>query len=134
MKVTQHLFLFHPPGKECGLISQRILSYRNYSVPLEIRDQDNKIGYETVEVMVCDCGEKDVCGYKEPLSVKFGAPGIGMLFLGLLLFLCEYQYLYSSIHPWMDGWMASASHNLFQLIFLLYLISMYASEEDAVPL
>uniref|UniRef100_A0A3Q4BPL5 Cadherin domain-containing protein n=1 Tax=Mola mola TaxID=94237 RepID=A0A3Q4BPL5_MOLML len=111
-RITQHLYIFHPPGEECGLISQKILTYRNYSVPLEIRDQENMIGHETLEVMVCDCGKKDVCGYKEPLSVRLGALGIALLFVGLLLFLCEYQYLYSSIPPRMDGWMASTSHNL----------------------
>lgn len=59
-------------------------------MPLVIRDQQNAIGKDSLRVMVCDCGDKAVCRGKEPISVNFGAPGIGLIFAGLLLFLCEY--------------------------------------------
>ncbi|XP_034027401.1 cadherin-like protein 26 [Thalassophryne amazonica] len=74
-------------GMEGGLVSLRILAYGNYSVPLVIQDQQGSAGRETLVVIVCDCGQGQQCLGKWPLTKQFGAPGIGLLFLGLLAFL-----------------------------------------------
>lgn len=78
------------PGDQAGLISRTPLPYDNYSVPLLIQDQQGEITSETMAVMVCDCGEGVVCKPKDPVTSSLGKAGIGLLFLGLLLFLCEY--------------------------------------------
>lgn len=59
-------------------------------MPLEIQDQQNMIGRETLVIMVCDCGQENTCRDKLPSSSSLGPAGIGLLFLGFLMFLCEY--------------------------------------------
>lgn len=82
--------LFTPPGYEGGLVGLRALPFDNYSVPLVIQDQQNSVGRHTVQVVVCDCGDGDVCLSRKSSSSSLGAAGIGFLLLGLFLLLCEY--------------------------------------------
>ncbi|KAK5863832.1 hypothetical protein PBY51_000830 [Eleginops maclovinus] len=85
--VTQQWKLDPSFGEQAGLISLTPLPYHNYSIQLLIQDQQSMVSRETVEVMVCDCGEGVVCKTRDPLSSSLGKAGIGLLFLGLLLFL-----------------------------------------------
>ncbi|XP_036447642.1 cadherin-like protein 26 [Colossoma macropomum] len=86
-------------GSESSLISLKSLPYGNYSVPLRIEDQQGKVGLDTLNVVVCDCGGKDVCRSLLPRSSNLHGAAIGillgsMLLLALLLcccFLCEYK-------------------------------------------
>lgn len=75
------------------LVSKKVPHYGNYSVPLEIRDQQNNLAKETLEVMVCDCEEKNVCRAREKIGASLGSAGIGVALVGLFFFLCEYLSL-----------------------------------------
>lgn len=56
---------------------------------MTIQDQQGMLAKDTVEVMVCDCEDRDVCRGTLPLKSSIGAPGMGLIFAGLLLFLCK---------------------------------------------
>ncbi|CAB1455881.1 unnamed protein product, partial [Pleuronectes platessa] len=71
-------------GMEGGLVSLTPLAYGNYSVPLKIEDQQGMGAQDTVNVIVCDCGEADVCPARGPLSTSLGAAVL------LLVFICQY--------------------------------------------
>uniref|UniRef100_A0A3B3H5L2 Cadherin 26, tandem duplicate 1 n=1 Tax=Oryzias latipes TaxID=8090 RepID=A0A3B3H5L2_ORYLA len=74
-------------GQQGGLVSLKPLPYGNYSIPLRMQDQQNNEGHETLEVVVCDCAEKNTCRSKLALSTKLGGPGFGLIIVGILLFL-----------------------------------------------
>ncbi|CAN9515377.1 unnamed protein product [Ophioblennius macclurei] len=73
-------------GMEGGLISLKELAYGNYSIPLNIQDQQNQVGKRTLKVVLCDCGDKNVCREREPAATSLGPAAIGLIFAGLLLF------------------------------------------------
>ncbi|XP_029973760.1 cadherin-like protein 26 isoform X2 [Salarias fasciatus] len=74
-------------GMACGLISLKELAYGNYTIPLLIQDQQNQAGERTLNVMLCECGENNVCRSKLPVTTSLGPAAIGLLCAGLLLFL-----------------------------------------------
>uniref|UniRef100_A0A672J636 Cadherin 26, tandem duplicate 1 n=1 Tax=Salarias fasciatus TaxID=181472 RepID=A0A672J636_SALFA len=82
-RVDLHL----PSGMACGLISLKELAYGNYTIPLLIQDQQNQAGERTLNVMLCECGENNVCRSKLPVTTSLGPAAIGLLCAGLLLFL-----------------------------------------------
>uniref|UniRef100_A0A3P9JD50 Cadherin domain-containing protein n=1 Tax=Oryzias latipes TaxID=8090 RepID=A0A3P9JD50_ORYLA len=55
-------------GQQGGLVSLKPLPYGKYSIPLRMQDQQNNEGHETLEVVVCDCEEKNTCNVKKALS------------------------------------------------------------------
>uniref|UniRef100_A0A8C6UR63 Cadherin domain-containing protein n=1 Tax=Neogobius melanostomus TaxID=47308 RepID=A0A8C6UR63_9GOBI len=73
-------------GEEGGLTMVSKLASGNYSVPLEIMDQQNKINRETLTVVVCECGGTGAC-LIQPLTVNIGGAAIGLIIASLLLFL-----------------------------------------------
>ncbi|XP_017571070.1 cadherin-like protein 26 [Pygocentrus nattereri] len=94
------MWKFNPStGSESSLISLKSLPYGNYLIPLRIEDQQGKVGLDTLNVVVCDCGDKDVCRSPLPRSSNLNGAAIGILLGSLLLlalllcccFLCEYK-------------------------------------------
>ncbi|XP_036374470.1 desmoglein-2-like [Megalops cyprinoides] len=64
----------------------------SYRVAVEIKDQQGKacLDEQVLDVMVCTCEDGEgvvACGNRETPSAVFGAPGLGLLLLGLLLLL-----------------------------------------------
>ncbi|KAM9444835.1 cadherin-like protein 26 isoform 2-T2 [Clarias gariepinus] len=74
------------PGSETILISLNRLPYGNYSVPLKIADQQGVLGHDVLKVVICDCGNGDVCLGPRPRSTRLHGAAIGIL-LGTLLLL-----------------------------------------------
>ncbi|XP_013865999.1 cadherin-like protein 26 [Austrofundulus limnaeus] len=85
--VNQRWKLEPAHGEVCGLVSRTTLPYGNYSVPLVIEDKQNMIGHQTLEVILCDCDDGDVCRKEMPLTTNMSGAGIGLIVAGLLLFL-----------------------------------------------
>uniref|UniRef100_A0A3B4C1P3 Cadherin domain-containing protein n=1 Tax=Pygocentrus nattereri TaxID=42514 RepID=A0A3B4C1P3_PYGNA len=74
---------------ESSLISLKSLPYGNYLIPLRIEDQQGKVGLDTLNVVVCDCGDKDVCRSPLPRSSNLNGAAIGILLGSLLLLACK---------------------------------------------
>uniref|UniRef100_A0A667ZAV0 Cadherin 26, tandem duplicate 1 n=1 Tax=Myripristis murdjan TaxID=586833 RepID=A0A667ZAV0_9TELE len=76
-------FTFSLGGNAGGLVSLKSLPYGNYSVPLVILDQQGMKADAVVDVVVCDCGDGDMCRGSLPVTSSFGAPVL------LLVFMCQ---------------------------------------------
>ncbi|KAL1021483.1 hypothetical protein UPYG_G00013860 [Umbra pygmaea] len=81
-------------GMNATLVSLRSLPYGNYTIPLVIQDQQSQVGYDTIEVLVCDCDEVDKCRSLMQGTSTLGWAAIvlllaGLLVLSLLLFLLK---------------------------------------------
>uniref|UniRef100_A0A8C5FAX4 Desmoglein 2 n=1 Tax=Gadus morhua TaxID=8049 RepID=A0A8C5FAX4_GADMO len=64
-----------------------------YKVTLEVTDQQGKscAAAQVLDVLVCTCREDtESCVARETSTAKFGASGVLLLLLGLLLLLCEF--------------------------------------------
>ncbi|XP_036447122.1 cadherin-like protein 26 [Colossoma macropomum] len=71
---------------ESSLISLKSLPYGNYSVPLRIEDQQGKVGLDTLNVVVCDCGDKDVCLSH---SSNLHGAALGILLGSMVILACK---------------------------------------------
>uniref|UniRef100_A0A3B5M859 Desmoglein 2 n=1 Tax=Xiphophorus couchianus TaxID=32473 RepID=A0A3B5M859_9TELE len=68
------------------------LWHGNYKVTLNVKDQQGKScdDLQKLHITVCTCdGNTKACSLRRTSTVKFGAGGILLLLLGLLLLLCE---------------------------------------------
>ncbi|KAF5906421.1 cadherin-like protein 26, partial [Clarias magur] len=72
---------------ETSLISLKMLSYGNYTVPLKIVDQQGVVAQNVLQVMVCDCEKGDVCRRPKPISTRLHGAALGILLGSLLLMI-----------------------------------------------
>lgn len=97
-------------------------------MPLEIRDQQNILAQETLEVMVCDCEGQNVCRSKKRIGAGLGPAGIGAAFVGLLLLLREYlkrrKHPHSNLH---------ATISRVPAVLLLIFVCQCGTEFKALP-
>ncbi|XP_024147789.2 cadherin-like protein 26 [Oryzias melastigma] len=77
-------------GQQGGLVSLKPLPSGNFSVSLVIRDKQNNIGRNTLEVVVFDCEGRYTRDFRK-IYIKGAA--IGNVIAGFLLFSSEYIYL-----------------------------------------
>lgn len=64
-----------------------------YKVAVEVKDQQGKScgDVQMMDVIVCTCNENTKsCKPRSATTKSFGASGVLLLLLGLLLLLCEY--------------------------------------------
>lgn len=85
-----NLHIFVATGAETSLISLTSLPYGIYSVPLTVADQQGMATHSILRVVVCDCGEKNVCEDLLPQSSGLHGAAIGILLGSLLLMACEF--------------------------------------------
>lgn len=73
-----------------------------HKVALQIKDQQGKSCAEaqTMDVVVCTCEDNTkTCKPRTSATTTFGAAGVLLLLLGLLLLLREYRFInYFSVH------------------------------------
>ncbi|XP_062871150.1 cadherin-like protein 26 [Trichomycterus rosablanca] len=87
-KELQSQWKFQPKtGPETSLISLQTLPYGNYSVPMAVADQQGFQSEDVFLVVVCDCGDKDVCRGPLHRASNLGGAAVGVLLASLLLLL-----------------------------------------------
>lgn len=120
------MFAGPPTATSARLTAPQPVSPGVYRISVVVTDSEGRRceAPESLTLEVCECDYRDVCQSVYPTNVpdtrigersgRMGAAAIGLLFLGLLLLLCEYPRALSGRHRDGGMWVDKASLQLFQ--------------------